>query len=213
MNITVPKNSSRTSFPSWSASSPLEAPTPLHLPGALRRGRGLDPLRDQRGGGPRGPPPRRGPKPSPGARPRPALLPAGAEPSWGPRGPRPRLGAGPGGQLELSSGRFRTRLSLAPAEGYPELLVPEGEDKGAFPLRTRMPSGELVKALTHVRYAASNEEYRAIFRGVQLEFSPRASGRWPPTGTASPSTTCPCPKGSRPRPWSPPGAWTRWCGS
>ena len=65
------------------------------------------------------------------------------------------------------------RLSLAPAEGYPELLVPEGEDKGAFPLRTRMPSGELVKALTHVRYAASNEEYRAIFRGVQLEFSPQ----------------------------------------
>ena len=80
---------------------------------------------------------------------------------------------GQGGQLELSSGRFRTRLSLAPAEGYPELLVPEGEDKGAFPLRTRMPSGELVKALTHVRYAASNEEYRAIFRGVQLEFSPQ----------------------------------------
>ena len=80
---------------------------------------------------------------------------------------------GQGGQLELSSGRFRTRLSLAPAEGYPELLVPEGEDKGAFPLRTRMPPGELVKALTHVRYAASNEEYRAIFRGVQLEFSPQ----------------------------------------
>ena len=80
---------------------------------------------------------------------------------------------GQGGQLVLSSGRFRTRLSLAPAEGYPELLVPEGEDKGAFPLRTRMPSGELVKALTHVRYAASNEEYRAIFRGVQLEFSPQ----------------------------------------
>ena len=80
---------------------------------------------------------------------------------------------GQGGQLELSSGRFRTRLSLAPAEGYPELLVPEGEDKGAFPLRTRMPSGGRVKALTHVRYAASNEEYRAIFRGVQLEFSPQ----------------------------------------
>lgn len=77
-----------------------------------------------------------------------------------------------GRELELSSGRFTTRLSLAPTEGYPELLFPEpGGPSEAFPLQATLPTGDLLRLLTQVRYAASNEEYRAIFRGVQLEFS------------------------------------------
>jgi len=79
-------------------------------------------------------------------------------------------------QLSLSSGRFTTRLSAAPTEGYPDLLFPDpggpGGD-GVFPYRVLLPVEELLKVLAHVRYAASNEEYRAIFRGVQLEFSER----------------------------------------
>ncbi|AFV75090.1 DNA polymerase III, beta subunit [Thermus oshimai JL-2] len=75
-------------------------------------------------------------------------------------------------ELLLSSGSFQTRLGLAPVEGYPELLFPEPTKggEGPFPVRTQLPLGEFLKALAHVRYAASNEEYRAIFRGVQLEF-------------------------------------------
>ncbi|AEV15052.1 MAG: DNA polymerase III subunit beta [Thermus sp.] len=76
--------------------------------------------------------------------------------------------------LELSSGSFRTRLSLAPSEGYPELIFPEpGVASPDYPLQTRLPAEGFLRALVHVRYAASNEEYRAIFRGVQLEFSPQ----------------------------------------
>ncbi|TBH21252.1 DNA polymerase III subunit beta [Thermus thermamylovorans] len=80
-----------------------------------------------------------------------------------------------GTELELASGSFRTRLSLASTEGYPDLLFPEaGTPSEDYPLQTALPAEELSRALAHVRYAASNEEYRAIFRGVQLEFSPRA---------------------------------------
>jgi len=76
--------------------------------------------------------------------------------------------------LSLSSGRFSTRLALAPTEGYPELLFPDLEEKeGSFSQRAKFLTEELQRALAQVRYAASNEEYRAIFRGVQLEFSER----------------------------------------
>lgn len=77
-----------------------------------------------------------------------------------------------GADLELASGRFRTRLSLASGEGYPELFFPQAEGPSEiYALQTRLPVEDLLRALAHVRYAASNEEYRAIFRGVQLEFS------------------------------------------
>lgn len=79
-----------------------------------------------------------------------------------------RLGA----ELELASGLFRTRLSLAPTEGYPELFFPSFEGPSApYPLQASLGVEDLFRTLHHVRYAASNEEYRAIFRGVQLEFS------------------------------------------
>lgn len=93
-------------------------------------------------------------------------LPPGGEPLGGQGTP----------QLSLSSGRFATRLSAAPTEGYPDLLFPNpegGEGDEVFPDRVLLPVEELLKVLAHVRYAASNEEYRAIFRGVQLEFSER----------------------------------------
>ncbi|MFM9420390.1 DNA polymerase III subunit beta [Thermus scotoductus] len=86
--------------------------------------------------------------------------------------PGDQVELGFGAELSLSSGSFSTRLSLAPDEGYPELFFPSLEGPAEpYPLQTLLPVEELLKALSHVRYAASNEEYRAIFRGVQLEFS------------------------------------------
>jgi len=66
-------------------------------------------------------------------------------------------------QLELSSGAFRTHLATTQMEGYPELQFAVGTET--------MAAARLAHALSRVRYAASNEEYRAIFRGVQLEFT------------------------------------------
>ncbi|AEB10767.1 DNA polymerase III subunit beta [Marinithermus hydrothermalis] len=70
-------------------------------------------------------------------------------------------------ELEVESGSFRTRLATATPEGYPELTFDA-------PMEARLAAPELARALAHVRYAASTEEYRAIFRGVQLEFHPGA---------------------------------------
>ncbi|GIW29859.1 MAG: DNA polymerase III subunit beta [Meiothermus sp.] len=72
---------------------------------------------------------------------------------------------GNGERLELHSGAFNTQLSTTSPDGYPELsFSPPGVEKIA--------AARLAQAITRVRYAASTEEYRAIFRGVQLEMSP-----------------------------------------
>lgn len=68
-------------------------------------------------------------------------------------------------QLELASGAFRTHLATTQLDGYPALRFAVGNENIA--------AAKLAHALSRVRYAASNEEYRAIFRGVQLEFTPR----------------------------------------
>jgi len=68
-------------------------------------------------------------------------------------------------RLELHSGAFNTQLSTTSPDGYPELSF-------GTPGAEKIPSSRLAQAITRVRYAASTEEYRAIFRGVQLEFSP-----------------------------------------
>ncbi|MCS7057303.1 MAG: DNA polymerase III subunit beta [Meiothermus sp.] len=73
---------------------------------------------------------------------------------------------GEGEQLELHSGAFSTQLSTTSPEGYPELLF--ASDEGG-----RIGAAQLAQAITRVRYAASTEEYRAIFRGVQIEMSPQ----------------------------------------
>jgi DNA polymerase-3 subunit beta len=67
-------------------------------------------------------------------------------------------------QLELNSGPFDTQLSVSSPDGYPELAFQEA-------MGERIPASKLAQALLRVRYAASTEEYRAIFRGVQLELS------------------------------------------
>jgi DNA polymerase-3 subunit beta len=65
-------------------------------------------------------------------------------------------------KLELAAGSFRTHLGIASVESYPELVFPHGQGE-------RLLSQELLRALGRVRYACSHEEYRAVFRGVQLE--------------------------------------------
>lgn len=67
-------------------------------------------------------------------------------------------------RLELHSGAFNTQLSTTSPEGYPELTFSSGGE--------RIAASRLAQAITRVRYAASTEEYRAIFRGVQLEMAP-----------------------------------------
>ncbi len=64
--------------------------------------------------------------------------------------------------LELEGGSFSTRIAVADPEAFPpfpEVSGPEGE----------VAASALTKALARVRYAAAQEEYRAIFRGIQLE--------------------------------------------
>ncbi len=85
-----------------------------------------------------------------------------------------------GPSLELASGRFRTRLGLAGAEDYPQLvfLSPAGESanhpgEGAFPEEVTLEAEDLLLLLTRVRYATSNDEYRGVFRGVLLELRPK----------------------------------------
>ncbi len=70
-----------------------------------------------------------------------------------------------GERLELHSGAFNTQLSTTSPDGYPELAF-------ATPGSEKIAASRLAQAITRVRYAASTEEYRAIFRGVQLEMSP-----------------------------------------
>lgn len=72
---------------------------------------------------------------------------------------------GTGERLELHSGAFNTQLSTTSPDGYPEMAF-------ATPGAEKITAARLAQAITRVRYAASTEEYRAIFRGVQLEMSP-----------------------------------------
>jgi DNA polymerase-3 subunit beta len=70
-------------------------------------------------------------------------------------------------QMQLISGSYRTQLQTTDPDGYPELSLRKATGEGQ-----KLPAARLAQAMTRVRYAASTEEYRAIFRGVQLEFSP-----------------------------------------
>ena len=67
--------------------------------------------------------------------------------------------------LTLEIGSFKTRLTTADAEAFPPLELGEGTE-------VELPADVLARALGRVRYAAANEEYRAIFRGIQLELGP-----------------------------------------
>lgn len=76
-------------------------------------------------------------------------------------------GKGAGERLELHSGAFNTQLSTTSPDGYPEMSFTVS---GASATE-KIAASRLALAITRVRYAASTEEYRAIFRGVQLEMS------------------------------------------
>lgn len=80
-------------------------------------------------------------------------------------GQRSEGAKGAGERLELHSGTFNTQLSTTSPDGYPELSFGK-------PGSEKIAASRLAQAITRVRYAASTEEYRAIFRGVQLEMSP-----------------------------------------
>ncbi|WP_457637949.1 DNA polymerase III subunit beta [Oceanithermus sp.] len=70
-----------------------------------------------------------------------------------------------GNELTLESGSFSTRLTTGDPDEYPRFNFSSSE-------LVRLPAAELARALQRVRYAASNEDYRAIFRGVQIELHP-----------------------------------------
>jgi len=66
-------------------------------------------------------------------------------------------------RLHLGAKSFRADLRVAPTAGYPEFVFPgEGEE-------ISLPAEVFIRGASQVRYAASKQEYRPIFRGVQLE--------------------------------------------
>jgi DNA polymerase-3 subunit beta len=72
------------------------------------------------------------------------------------------------GSVTVAAGKWRASLATASPEGFPEW--PEmGPDR----LNSHIAAKDLAKALSSVRYAVGKEDYRAIFRGVQLEFYER----------------------------------------
>lgn len=73
-----------------------------------------------------------------------------------------------GGELSVASGGANFRLQTGDLGAYPAIAFPEGGD-------VRLDARELARSITSVRYAAATEEFRAIFRGVQLELLPARS--------------------------------------
>jgi DNA polymerase-3 subunit beta len=71
------------------------------------------------------------------------------------------------GQVEVRAWPWQATINAAGPEGFP--AWPEFDTT----LRTRIDAQDLLRALFHVRYAVSREDWRGVFRGVQLEFSDR----------------------------------------
>jgi DNA polymerase III subunit beta len=72
------------------------------------------------------------------------------------------------GELTVASGGATFKLQTGELGAYPELTFPTHTD-------LTIDARELAKSIQSVRYAAAAEEFRAIFRGVQLELSPQRS--------------------------------------
>jgi len=70
--------------------------------------------------------------------------------------------------ITVAAGRWRASLATASPEGFPEW-----PEMGPERLNSRVVAKDLARALSQVRYAVGKEDYRAIFRGVQLEFYER----------------------------------------
>ncbi len=73
-----------------------------------------------------------------------------------------------GSELTVTSGGATFKLQTGDLSAYPELTFPTHAD-------ITIDAKELSKSISAVRYAAAAEEFRAIFRGVQLELSPQRS--------------------------------------
>lgn len=69
------------------------------------------------------------------------------------------------GTLHMRSGGSAQKIQTGESEVYPPLGFPEGE-------ALSLPAADLVTALRSVAYAASNESFQAVFRGILLELSP-----------------------------------------
>jgi DNA polymerase III subunit beta len=73
-----------------------------------------------------------------------------------------------GSELTVASGGATFKLQTGELSAYPELSFPSHSD-------LNLDAREFAKSISSVRYAAAAEEFRAIFRGVQMELSPQRS--------------------------------------
>lgn len=67
-----------------------------------------------------------------------------------------------GVELSVRSGGSDFKLQTGDIDAYPPLSFPQHAD-------VSLDSGELARAFASVRYAASNEAFQAVFRGIKLE--------------------------------------------
>jgi DNA polymerase III subunit beta len=73
-----------------------------------------------------------------------------------------------GAELTVASGGSTFKLQTGDLGAYPELSFPSHVD-------LTLDAKEFARSISSVRYAAAAEEFRAIFRGVQLELSAQRS--------------------------------------
>jgi DNA polymerase-3 subunit beta len=73
-----------------------------------------------------------------------------------------------GTELTIASGGSTFRLASGELEAFPTIEFPTSND-------VTLDAKELAKSISAVRYAAAAEEFRAIFRGVQLELTEKRS--------------------------------------
>jgi len=67
------------------------------------------------------------------------------------------------GTITVAAGKWRASLGIASPEGFPEWPSVEAD------VGVKLEAQTLSRALSQVRYAVGKEDYRSIFRGVQLE--------------------------------------------
>src|SRR6476646_6837317 len=73
-----------------------------------------------------------------------------------------------GNELAVRSGGSDFKLQTGDIDAYPPLTFPEHAD-------VSLNAEERAKAFSSVRYAASNEAFQAVFRGIKLEHRPEGA--------------------------------------
>ncbi|GAA5514318.1 beta sliding clamp [Deinococcus carri] len=71
-------------------------------------------------------------------------------------------------ELSVRAGGSDFKLQTGDLEAYPPLSFPAHAD-------VSLDAAELARAFSSVRYAASNEAFQAVFRGIKLEHRPEAA--------------------------------------